>query len=133
MDINSFFGKGLKNTVLVKANGGFSHNGPWQLVNNNTLLDRWHIGDFSSAEYTISIDLDNNNKEIVKCLVVANKSDAKIQIYSRVSTNTQLVDLTALINDSYVDVIINPDSPKKAGSKFIYTVQYFQNQNPLVP
>lgn len=133
MDVGSFLGKGLKNTLLVKSNGGFSHNGPWQLVNTNTVLDRWHIGDFSSAEYTISVDLDSNNKEILKCLVVANKSSAKIQIYSRVSTNTQLVDLSALINDSYVDVLINPNTDKKAGSKYIYTVQYFQNQNPLVP
>ena len=62
MDIGAYIKAGLQNTLLFKNNLGTSHNGPWKQVYVDTLLDRWHMGSFSSAEYTISADLDSNNK-----------------------------------------------------------------------
>ena len=60
-NLSKFFNKGLKDSVLFLSNGAMSHNGPWKQVYTNTLLDRFHVGDFSSAEYTISVDYDKDN------------------------------------------------------------------------
>ena len=93
------------------------------------------MGEFSSAEYTISVDLDNNDKELVKCLITVGLDIASVIIYARSNLGRNLVEITATVNDSYVDVILNPsaeDSTATAGAKVIYTVQYFQNQNPLI-
>lgn len=134
-NILKFFSQGRKDSVLFKNNGAMSHNGPWKQIYPDTLLDRWHVGEFSSAEYTISVDLDNNDKELVKCLITAGLDIASVAIYARSNLGRNLVEITATVNDSYVDVILNPsaeDSTTTAGAKVIYTVQYFQNQNPLI-
>lgn len=134
-NILKFFSQGRKDSILFKNNGAMSHNGPWKQIYTDTLLDRWHVGEFSSAEYTISVDLDNNDKELVKCLITAGLDIASVIIYARSNLGRNLVEITATVNDSYVDVILNPsaeDSTATAGAKVIYTVQYFQNQNPLI-
>ena len=130
-NLSKFFNKGLKDSVLFLSNGAMSHNGPWKQVYTNTLLDRFHVGDFSSAEYTISVDYDKDNKEIVKVLVTASLDEASVIIYARNNLGTNLVDITATVNNSYVDITLNPAASKE-GSKVIYTVQYYQNQNPQV-
>ena len=48
-----------------------SIHGPGKKITEDTLLDRWLVGDFCAAEYTIVADLSTFPKEIVKCLVVA--------------------------------------------------------------
>jgi|TARA_B110000305_G_C19094000_1_gene472107 hypothetical protein len=126
-----FFNKGLKDSVLFLSNGAMSHNGPWKQVYTNTLLDRFHVGDFSSAEYTISVDYDKDKKEILKVLVTASLDEASIIIYARNNLGIDLVNITATVNNSYVDIIANPTASNE-GSKIIYTVQYYQNQNPQV-
>ena len=97
----------------------------------NTLIDRFHVSDFSSAEYTISADYDKDNKEIIKVLVTASVDDASVIIYARNNLGTNLIDVSATVNQSYVDIIVNPTTSKE-GSKIIYTAQYYQNQNPQV-
>jgi len=130
ISLTEFFTKGLKNTIQLKANGGISHNGPWINLYENTLIDRWHINDFSSVEYTISADLNNQNKEIIKILVTATADDAHLVEYARNSTEIDIVDVEALVNNSYVDIVANPKIVKATGAKVIFTAQYFQNQNP---
>ena len=117
--------------MLFLSNGAMSHNGPWKQVYTNTLLDRFHVGDFSSAEYTISVDYDKDKKEILKVLVTASLDEASIIIYARNNLGIDLVNITAIVNNSYVDIIANPTASNE-GSKIIYTVQYYQNQNPQV-
>lgn len=130
-DIAKYITTGLQNSLLLKNNTGFSHAGPWKGVYDDTLIDRWHVGDFVSAEYTISVDFDTNNREILKCLVVGSVDRAKINVYSRLSTNIDLVEITAIVNDSYVDVFASPKSAKLQGSKLIFTAKYFSNQNSI--
>jgi hypothetical protein len=130
-NIAKFFTNGLQNTILVKNNTGMSYNGPWKQVYDNTLIDRWHIGDLGSAEYTIFADLNTNNKEILKCLLIATVDDASVVIYARNSTGTELIDLKAFVNDSYVEIYASPKQESLRGSKIIFTAQYFQNQNLL--
>jgi hypothetical protein len=134
-NILKFFGHGRKDSILFKSNGALSHNGPWKQIYPDTLLDRWHVGEFSSAEYTISVDIDNNDRELVKCLITAGLDVASVVIYGRSNLGRNLVEITATVNNSYVDVVLNPaneDSTPTDGAKVIYTVQYFQNQNPLI-
>jgi len=124
---------------LFKNNSGTSYNGPWKQVYTDTLLDRWHVGDFSSVEYTISADFDTNNKEIIKVLITATRDYASILVYARNNTLNDIIDISATVNDSYVDVILNPiidqalvPATDFTGTKVIYTAQYFHTQTPLV-
>lgn len=132
-DITRYFTDGLKRSIQVKDNGSFSHNGPWKQVYTDTQVVRWHSGEFSSAEFTISIDYDTSNKEIIKCIVCNSADYASLTVIGRNNLGTELVNLSATVNASYVDLIINPTSAAYEGAKFIYTAQYFRNQNPLTP
>tara|TARA_B110000967_G_scaffold41891_1_gene41801 strand:+ start:65 stop:457 length:393 start_codon:yes stop_codon:yes gene_type:complete len=129
--------------LLFKGNSGTSHNGPWKQVYTNTLLDRWHVSDFASVDYTISTDFDVDNKEIIKVLVTASRDRASIVIYARNNTLNDILTITATVNDSYVDIILNPviviaDDENNilaqdyTGTKVIHTAQYFHTQTPLI-
>lgn len=131
-DIGKFLTNGLKNTILFKNNSGISHNGPWKIIQGPTLIDRWHVGDFSSVEYTISAEYDHLNREICKVLVTGTINDAKISVYSRCNTNIDLIDISATVNESYIDIFVDPKIPKLNGTKIIYTGTYFQAQYSLV-
>ena len=142
-NLKKYLTDGLKNTLLFRNNAGTSYNGPWKQLYTNTLLDRWHVGSFSSVEYTISVDFDVLNKEIIKVLVTATRDRASVVIYARNNTLADLVTVSATVNDSYVDIILNPiiiavdlenDIPAQdySASKVIYTAKYFHTQNPLV-
>ena len=127
----TYLAQGLQNTVLMKNNSGFSYNGPFVRVEEETEIDRWYLGDFVNADYTISVDLDQENKEIVKCTITATVDNANLIVYSRNYTNKSLINLRVLVNDSYVSLLATPAFPKAAGSKIIFTKQLFQNQTPL--
>jgi len=133
IDIKKYFTNGLNRTIQVHNNGSFSHNGPWKQVYTDTQVARWHSGEFSSAEFTISIDFNTANKEIIKCIVCNSMDYASVAVIGRSNLGNQLVNLSASVNASYVDLIINPADSAYAGAKFIYTAQYFRNQNPLTP
>lgn len=138
-NITKFFGMGANGSLLAKNNAAVSHDGPWKQAYPNTVIDRWHVGDFSSAEYTISADLNMSNREIIKCLVVANVQTASIIVYARNNLGNDLLNVSVDVNNSYVEVSINPIEVTvnnevtftSAGAKAIYTVQYFCNQQPL--
>ena len=127
-NLKKYLTDGLKNTLLFRNNAGTSHNGPNKQVYANTLLDRWHVGNFCSVDYTIS---------------------ASIVIYARNNTLNDILTVTATVNDSYVDVILNPiivlaveeDQDQGiseiigqdyTGTKIISTAHYFHTQTPLV-
>ena len=138
-NLKKYLTDGLKNTLLFRNNSGTSHNGPWKQVYTDTLLDRWHVGDFSSVEYTISADFDVNNKEIIKALITASRDRASVVVYARNNTRNDILSISATVNDSYVDIILNPVIDAEAspitnftGAKVIYTAQYFHTQTPLV-
>ena len=129
-NIANYFREGIKKTLLVTNNGATSHNGPWKQVYTNTQVERWHAGEFSSAEFTISIDYNNANKEIVKCIVAVGVDYANLSVVGRSNLGNDLVDLTVTVNQSYVDLLITAKTGYE-GAKFIFTANYFQNQNPL--
>tara|TARA_B100000424_G_C22825106_1_gene441122 strand:+ start:137 stop:541 length:405 start_codon:yes stop_codon:yes gene_type:complete len=130
-DYRQFFDLGLNKTVLVRNNSGFSHRGPWAQVSTGNNFDKWFVGEISAAEYTISIDYNTQNKEILKCLVAATVDKAEVTVYARSSVGRELVDIEAHVNKSFVDIFILPKVPQVQSAKFIFTVNYFENQNPL--
>ena len=129
-NIANYFKEGIKKTLLVTNNGATSHNGPWKQVYTNTQVERWHAGEFSTAEFTISIDYDNANKEIVKAIVAVGVDYANLSVVGRSNLGNDLVDLSVTVNQSYVDLLITAKTGYE-GAKFIFTANYFQNQNPL--
>lgn len=134
--LNRFFKQGQNNSLTVLNNGSFSYNGPWIQLYDNTVMDRWYVGDFSAAEYTIFTDLDTDRKELVKVLVVATVDTASVSIYSRNNTLQDLISIDATVNSSYVDVLVSPTADDSgipsSGSKVIFTAQYFYTQNPPI-
>jgi hypothetical protein len=131
-NLTKFFTEGLRNTILLRNNSGFSHKGSWILANPNTVLDRWYIGDFCAVEYTISSEYDSRNRELIKCLITAGIDNADLQVYSRSATKQDLIDIEAVVTNSYVEVIVFPKKPILKATKVIFTAQYFEAQNPLV-
>ena len=129
-EFKNFFDQGLSNSLLMKNNGSLSHNGPWASIYEDTVVARLFLGDFCAADFTVVVDLNTTNKEIIKCTLVSTVNDASLVVHSRNGTSTDLAELSARVNDSYVELLINPATPKAQGAKFIYTSQLFQTQNP---
>ena len=131
MNINDYVTNGLNDTLLVKNNGGFSHYGPWKNLQDDTLVDKFFIGDISSAEYTISIDLNSDNKEILKCLVTSSLEEAKVVVYGRNYTDKSLAELYALVNNQFVELYVTPKNPAFKSARFIHSVNYFHTLHQL--
>jgi hypothetical protein len=134
----SFFSKNVKNTLLLKNGTNIAYKGPWVLVYPDTVVDEWYVGDFMSAEYTISVDYGNTEKEIIKCLLVAGPNSAAVNVFGRSNLNNNLVDFTATVNASKVSLIVNPainqdGSSLFVGSKLIYSATYYHTLNDLTP
>jgi hypothetical protein len=127
IDLNKYFKKGLRNTVLLANNAQLSYAGRWQEVYSNLPIDRWHVGDFSSAEYTLNVELGKDRKEIIKCLVSATPNKASIVVYGRTSTNGDIVDVSATVTDSYVELVLNPKTTAEQGAKAFFAAQYFRS------
>jgi hypothetical protein len=133
-----FFSKGAKNTISLKGGTNFSYVGPWvklAALPIETRLDRWHLGEFCAVEYSIVADYDTFNREIIKCIVTAGKDLADVTIYGRSNLGAPILDITATVNASYVDIIARPsqeDSTELSGAKVLYQATYFKTINPPV-
>ena len=123
-DVSRFFGKGDRNTLLLKNGLNFSYNGPYLVVEEGLVLDQWHVNTFTSAEYTISVDYDTNNKEVLKVLVVASPNQSSLTIYGRSNLVNNLIKLNSTVDNSQTE--------KYTGSKVIFGASYFSTQNALV-
>lgn len=137
LNFSSFFRQGLRGTLRVLNGINFSYKGPWVQVYPDTQIDQWYAGEFMSAEYTISVDYDTFNKEIIKCLVVAAPGTAQVTVYGRSNLGNNLVDLSATVDNSKVTLIANPatsldGSTVYLGSKLIFSANYYYTQNELV-
>ena len=92
-DVSRFFGKGDKNALLLKNGLNFSHNGPYGVVEDGLVLDKFHVNTFSSAEYAIQVDYDTNNKELIKMLVTASPNQSALTIYARTNLGSIFIAL----------------------------------------
>lgn len=135
INFSSFFAQGLRSTLRVLNGINFSYKGPWVQVYPNTVIDEWYVGEFMSAEYTISVDYDTFTKEIIKCLVVAGPDTATVTIFGRSNLGFDLINLSAVVNSSKVQLIadpaVNEDSSVYLGSKLIFSANYYYTINEL--
>ena len=132
-----FFAQGLRGTLRVLNGINFSYKGPWVQVYPDTVIDQWYVGEFSSAEYTISVDYNSFNREIIKCLVVAGPSEVNVVIYGRSNLGNDLVELTATVDNSKITLLASPattidGSTIYLGSKLIFSANYYYIQNELI-
>ena len=131
--IDRFFQVGRKNTISLKNDTQISRTGPWVSIPAETEFDRFFLGDFTAVEYTLFVDLDTTNKEIIKVLVIASLDKASLTVYGRSNLGVDLVNISATVNDSYVSVKATPTDEAYINSKLVYNAFYFQNQNLLLP
>ena len=137
-----FFFQGIKNTLRVQNGVNLAYKGPWVAVFPNTVLDEWYVGDFMAAEYTVVVDAGNFRKEVVKAIVVAGPDNAGITVIGRTNLGENLVDLTVTVNDSKIQLLLNPaNSPNDStydnstlltGAKAIFSATYYHTINDLV-
>jgi hypothetical protein len=136
LNFSKYFATGLRNTLRALNGINFSYKGPWVQVYPDTVVDEWYVGEFASAEYTISVDYDTFEREIIKCLVVAGPATANVVIYGRSNLGSNLVDLTATVDNSKVSLIASPGvsidgSTLFIGSKLIFSANYYYTSNEL--
>ena len=133
LDFAKFFRPGLKNTLRLQNGVNFSHKGPWVQLYPQTIVDEWYIGDFCAAEYSIVIDFGVEDKEIIKCIVVAGVEQANVTTYGRTNLGRNLVDITADVNASKVSIKLHPaisdDSAASTGAKVIFNATYYHTLN----
>lgn len=130
MNLTNYLSIGLRNTLKLASGVHFSHKGSWTIVYENTVIDQWHVGDFMSADYTISVDLNTNQKEIIRCLVVAGPDNANVTIYGKTSLDDELITLSAIVDSSRLYLKASPKA-NMSGSKLIFSAHYFQTINEL--
>ena len=131
MQISQFFLKGLNKTLKLINGTNFSYAGPWTTVHiTGTVIDTWYVGDFMTADYTISVDQGSSSKEIIKCLVAASPQNATVTIYGRTDLVSSLINLTATVNNSRVSLIARAVTGE---CKVIYSATYYQTLSTPLP
>jgi hypothetical protein len=131
MQISQFFLKGLNKTLKLINGTNFSYAGPWTTVHTTgTVIDTWYVGDFMTADYTISVDQGSSSKEIIKCLVAASPQNATVTIYGRTNLVSSLINLTATVNNSRITLIARSVTGE---CKVIYSANYYQTLSTPVP
>jgi plastocyanin len=131
MQISQFFLKGLNKTLKLINGTNFSYAGPWTTVyTTGTVIDTWYVGDFMTADYTISVDQGSSSKEIVKCLVAGTTQNASVTVYGRTNLAGNLINLTATVNNSRVSLIARAIT---GDCKVIYSVNYYQTLSTPLP
>ena len=64
--LTNLFSKGANNTIHLPDRPSFSYKGSWIGVQYNTVVDSFHLGEYSSAVYQITVEFDSNEKEIMQ-------------------------------------------------------------------
>ena len=130
-DVSKHFAPGLNNSIQVKNGTGWSYKGNWIQIYDETEVDRFFIGDFIAAEYTVTVNFNENTREILKCIVTAATNQASIVTYARTSVGaTKIVNLTATVNNSFVSVKATPvivDGTTYAGCTVAMAPTYHRN------
>jgi hypothetical protein len=109
LDLKKYFTPGLKNTLQLTNGAGFSHKGAWIQIYDATEIDRFFIGDFIGADYTITVNFNDNTRELIKCAVTAGANEAGIVVYGRTAIGAdKIINLSVEVNNSYVSLIATP-------------------------
>ena len=96
-------------------------------------MDKWHVGDFSSAVYQITVEFGSNEKEIMQLSVVARPDRAVATIFGRSSINQELINISVTVDASVCYINVSPKTTSYAGAKLIFHATYARTINQLVP
>jgi hypothetical protein len=132
-DFSRYFAQDVKNTLLMKNGVNFYHKGPWTSIYTNTEIDRWYVGDFASANYHISVEFNSNKKETLSVLVVARPDQANLIVYGRVAIDDEMVDVSAVVVNSYLSLRLSAKIDYYKGVKAIYSASYAGSISQLSP
>ena len=116
--LQNLFSRGLNGTILLNHNS-FSYKGNWIGVHPNTTIDTFHVGDFSSAMYQITVEHDSNEKEIMQLSVVARPDRA--------------VDISVTVDESKCKIIASPKNTAYTGAKLVFHATYCKTIHQLTP
>lgn len=127
-----YFSQGPNSTLRIKSGTAWSHKGKWIQIFSNTEIDKWFVGDFSNADYTITVEFNSNSKETIKILLTASPSTVNIVNYGRVGTTTNMVTFSVVVNNSYVSLRATAGAGFQ-GAKLIFTANYTETIGELSP
>lgn len=130
-DIKQYVKTGIENTLLLKNGTNLSHQGQSIRVYTGTLIDRFFVGDFSSASYIITASLSSNKKDVIEVLVTARAESASIAITGRSRLDDELITLEATVNNSYFELSASITDPAYAGTEVIFFANYAETFGEL--
>ena len=131
--LTNLFSKGVNNKIELPNRNSFSYKGSWIGVYPGTVMDKWHVGDFSSVIYNITVEFGSNEKEIMQLSVVARPDRAVATIFGRSSINQELISISVTVDASVCYVNIAPKSTSYSGAKVVFHATYAKAINQLVP
>lgn len=131
--LTGLFTKGSNQTIHLPDRSSFSYKGNWIGCHYNTIMDQWHVGEFSSVTYQITVEFDSNEKEIMQLSVVARPDRAVATIFGRSSINQELVNLSVTVDASVCKINASPTSNIYAGAKLIFHATYAKTIHQLTP
>lgn len=132
-NVTNLFKKGRNNSIHLPDRGNFSFRGNWIGVHNNTIMDQWHVGEVSSANYMITVEYDSNQKETIQMNVIARPDRATYNVYGRASLHDDLISLSVTVDKSICKVIVDPADTSYSGAKLIFHATYAETIHPLTP
>ena len=120
--LTKLFTKGQNNSILLPDRSNFSFRGNWLGVHYNSIMDKFHVGDFSSAIYQIVVEFDSNEKETMQLSVVARPDRAVANIFGRSSINAELIDISVTVDASICYIRVEPKARGYTGAKLIFPI-----------
>lgn len=132
-NFSSFFTSGAKGILKFLKKPSLSYKGNWIQVFPDTVLDSWHVGDFSTASYLITVEHQSNKKELMHVNVVARPDQASYNIFGRTSIDDELIILDASVTNSIFSLKVSPSDPLFTGAKITMLVFYGETINALTP
>lgn len=131
--LQNLFRQGLGNTIELRAKKGFSSPYKFQRVYENTVVDEFFLGDFCSAFYDVSVQLDTERKETMQVVITGRPQNVSITVYGRVFTKFKMIELDAIVDNSRCYLIARPLSYVFDGAKINFSAKYFRTLDPLLP
>lgn len=108
MNFFDYFTQGLRNTIKFKNRANFSFRGETVPVYVNTILDTWYMGDFTTAEYDVSVEYGPDDIEKLTVIVTAKVNQASLTVYGRTNNGRDLVQFSTTVNNSSVSLLASP-------------------------
>ena len=108
MNFTDFFTRGLANTLKFKNQANFSYKGTAVVISSATVVDKWYLQDFTTANYEITVEYGTDDVEHLNAVVTARANQASITVYGRTNLGRDLVKFTTTVDNSVVNLIATP-------------------------